>query len=349
MDVSVLICTYNSALRLPQTLSHLRQQRTARNLSWELVIVDFASSDGTLAVAREQWRDEQIPLICLTEHAAGKSPALATGLRAASGEAVCIVDDDNWVAEDYVATAYEIITKYPEVGVIGARGEAACEIEPPWWFDSLRYMYAVGPQAPSSGFVGSNCFSFWGAGCVLRRSAWDAIVNSGFRPIFNPSRSDGINFNPGFTGGEDPEMCLAIQLAGYRLWFEDRLRYKHWIPAARLTPEYIEKTAIGVNMASPILKLYQAKLRPAIGASYCKQKLMRSWGCHYAMAAAGMMIAVVAYNFRPSDIIERKRLSAYRGQLRGLWYWRKGYRAFVARIDALERAAALVRKGKAAI
>ena len=49
--ISVIICCYNSSLRLDETLKHLINQKT-HGFNWELIVVDNASTDNTEAYAR---------------------------------------------------------------------------------------------------------------------------------------------------------------------------------------------------------------------------------------------------------------------------------------------------------
>ena len=65
---------------------------------------------------------------------------------------------------------------------------------------------------------------------------------------------------PGFTGGEDPEMCFAILLAGYKLWYEPDLKYKHQIPSTRLTKKFIYDTTQNVQVVQPYLRLFMSYL-----------------------------------------------------------------------------------------
>lgn len=243
MDVSILICTYNSAKTLPQTLSYLSRQKVPETIEWEILIVDYASQDGTTALALQLWNNDAVPLRIYHESEAGKSPALETGFRNARGKVVCIVDDDNWVCEDYVRVAYETMDAHPDVGVIGAFGEAACEVSPPFWFEEFKTSYAVGAQGRERGYARQDRLWFWGAGSAIRRAAWLKLKEKGFKALLNPSRSDGIFFHDGFTGGEDPELCYAIQLVGYKLWYEPDLIYKHFIPAKDL-PLAFSKTHV---------------------------------------------------------------------------------------------------------
>lgn len=51
--VSIVICCYNSASRLPETLQHIAEQEVAANISWEVIVVDNASTDNTQEIAKK--------------------------------------------------------------------------------------------------------------------------------------------------------------------------------------------------------------------------------------------------------------------------------------------------------
>ncbi len=53
MDISVIVCCYNGVRRLRPTIEHLARQKCSATLSWELVFVDNASTDGSADFVRQ--------------------------------------------------------------------------------------------------------------------------------------------------------------------------------------------------------------------------------------------------------------------------------------------------------
>ena len=49
----MILCCYNSAKRLPLTLKHLAEQNVDSNIAWEVLIVDNASTDHTVALVND--------------------------------------------------------------------------------------------------------------------------------------------------------------------------------------------------------------------------------------------------------------------------------------------------------
>src|SRR5688500_17791752 len=94
--LSVVICCYNSAERLPQTLRHLAIQKYSPGLNWEVIIVDNNSLDATADVARKEWAQysTRVPLKVVTERDPGLSAARSKGVSSASFEFIVFCDDD---------------------------------------------------------------------------------------------------------------------------------------------------------------------------------------------------------------------------------------------------------------
>jgi glycosyltransferase involved in cell wall biosynthesis len=342
MDLSILICTHNSGNRIVDTLHHLQRQRGVEDISWEVLIVDYISSDGTTEIAKAVWSVESVPLICISEQRAGKTPALETGLKIARGDAICIIDDDNWADESYVITAHNTMKDHPEIGVIGAYGEAHCEIDPPEWFHKVPGTYAVGSQGSQQGYIdGNRNLSFWGAGSVIRREAWLKAKRNGFVPILNPTRGEGgVVFSKGFTAGEDGELCYAIQLVGFRLWYEPNLKYKHFIPKERLSTDFYNNAVAGCSAVMPLIRLYLAAVTPPSNLSKIRKILYENWVIHmlYIFARFAQSIGKIMIISHLNKAFEfNKTYNKYRSEIRGLWELRLSYKTLKLSISKISQ------------
>lgn len=234
--ISVVICCYNSAARLPETLKHLARQFLPDSILWEVIIVvDKASTDNTPVVAARVWQDEgaPAPLRLMEEARPGKSFALETGFAAARYGFLTIVDDDNWLHPYYLKRAFHLLHQHPDIGILGGKITASLEVEPPEWFQQFQLIYAVGAQGKVSGDITAYKPHVAGAGMVVRKSGYERLKQGGFHPMLTGGRRGNL------TPGEDVELCYALVLAGYRIWYDEELRLTHFMPSGRLTQNHL--------------------------------------------------------------------------------------------------------------
>jgi dolichol-phosphate mannosyltransferase len=91
-DVSVLLPAYNEAENLVELIPRIQTSLEALGGSWEIVVVDDGSTDGTRTVMAGL-RNANVRYIRLRRNA-GKSAALSVGLDAVDGERVVLMDAD---------------------------------------------------------------------------------------------------------------------------------------------------------------------------------------------------------------------------------------------------------------
>jgi glycosyltransferase involved in cell wall biosynthesis len=230
--ISILICAYNGKHKLHDTLAHIASlQLPSEVLGVELLLVDNHSQDGTAAFAVERWHELGNPfsLQVIHEPKPGKAHALTTGYNAATGDAIVLCDDDNWLQEDYLINVKTLFDAHPEIGLAGGYGNKALfhDDEKPEWFDIFSLYFLVGTHHPHARILAKGDYSVYGAGSVLRKTAWNRIYNSGFR--FQNSTYKGRAFS------EDVELSMAVAFSGYKLYFDDQLTFTHDLRWGRMT------------------------------------------------------------------------------------------------------------------
>ena len=303
--VSVVICCHNGSTRLGPTLAHLLRQDVPPDLAWEVVLVDNASTDDTERIARTLWPGETpVPMRVVTEPQLGLIYARLRGLSAARYEIVSFLDDDNWVAVDWVRRVAEIMAADPRVGACGGRTEAVTEMAPPPWFTDYAAWYAVGRQGESTGDITWRRGRLWGAGLTLRKQAWKDLVENGFSATLSGRSGKQM------SAGEDTEICYALRLAGWRLWYAEDLMLRHFIPAGRLTVDYLTRLRCGFGRQSIGIDPYRfyvsfdsSDIRSLFGKVWLRQllreiyiglfrdrSLWRSWTAGKRKALANRMI-----------------------------------------------------------
>ncbi|MEM9887482.1 MAG: glycosyltransferase [Bacteroidota bacterium] len=254
--VSVIICTYNGAKRLPSTLAHIAAQEVSDSIDWEVILIDNNSKDGSGLVARELWEKAalNVPFSLFVEPNAGLSHAKARGLKEAQKSYLIYVDDDNSISSNYVQEVFDIFEAYEDVAVCAGDGFLAVpeEFDLPTWWEKFQYAYAVGRQGEKKGY--SDRSFLWGASSAFRVSALKELYD--LHELYLTGR-----IGDKLTAGEDAELCMSLQLLGYRLFYSPKLRFEHHIPIDRMTREYLRKVQAGFGASSVILSIYSDLLK----------------------------------------------------------------------------------------
>jgi glycosyltransferase involved in cell wall biosynthesis len=249
---SVIICCYNSSQRLPKTIEHLAQQKT--DIDWEIIVVDNNSTDNTAEVAKSEWNKYNNPVSfrVVKEPVAGLSTARERGIKESKGKYIIFCDDDNWLAPDYVQNAYNIMENNQKIGALGGWGEAVADIDFPDWFQDVAGGYATGKQAEEDlADVTEKRKYVYGAGMILRKSALEKLEKVNFKTLLSDRKGSAL------SSGGDTELCYALILAGYRIFYSSSLKFMHYIPANRLTKEYVFRLYKGLGQCLIMLEAYQ--------------------------------------------------------------------------------------------
>jgi glycosyltransferase involved in cell wall biosynthesis len=245
VGISVIICCYNSATRLPETIRHLAMQQFTDNVPFEIIIVNNNSNDNTEEIANKELAKYNcaISFKVINEPNPGLSQARKTGIHSAKYCYSVFCDDDNWLNPDYLQVSFEIMESNSKIGMLGGQSTAVCEIDPPKWFESKKHGYAIGLQGQESGDVTTRGY-LWGAAIVLQTNVLTEMYNNGFISLLTDRNAKEL------SSGGDAEISAWFILAGYKLWYDSRLIFQHFIPKERLSEVYVRRLFEGFALAS---------------------------------------------------------------------------------------------------
>jgi glycosyltransferase involved in cell wall biosynthesis len=239
-SASIVVCTYNRAALLRETLTALQALDPPRACVVELIVVDNNSTDDTPDVIAEAVRGARIPLVALHEKRQGKSFALNTALVCARGDIVALLDDD--------------------------------VIPSPWWLQRIVENF----REREVTFVFGKVLPRWSSPTrpeLLTREAQDiwgplALIDYGDRPVDYRSadtrqrlpiganlaflrsvllevggwRTDLGKVNNTLISGEDHEIFMRLRRRGrYAGYYDPAVTVAHYVPGYRLTRRYFRK------------------------------------------------------------------------------------------------------------
>lgn len=251
LGVSIICCTFNGRLRLPATFKSITQLDYKNN--WEFILVDNDSNDGTSDYAEKFFNSTSIDLQILHCEKPGKNFALWMAFEAVKYRYILICDDDNELSPDYLSVGTVVLESNPKIGTLGGTGYLPKSIEKPEWFDRYQSTYAIGPQASKNGSL-PNGVGVYGAGCFIREAGIRKLLKSGFKLISQVSRGKTL------SGGEDIEICLALECLGYNSWYDNRLKFIHHLEKHRFELSYFYQLIASIAKSSPKIEAYKYHL-----------------------------------------------------------------------------------------
>ncbi len=257
LGVSVIICCYNSAKRLPETLRHLALQEIPSDIPWEIIVVNNASTDDTEEIAKQEWvkHSSSVPFKIVDQPEPGLSNARDKGFEVAAYEYCLFCDDDNWLQKDYVKLAFETMESNPMIGAAGGQGEpVVCKEKLTLWKNLNKIGYAVGAQHNASGDITLTKGQVYGAGAIFRRSFYYDIKRNGFISLLSDRKGKQL------SSGGDTELCLALVLKGYKIYYSENLKFKHYIPKERISAKYLHRMKKEKEHSRIPISLYRYKI-----------------------------------------------------------------------------------------
>ncbi|MPZ17098.1 MAG: glycosyltransferase [Luteitalea sp.] len=201
--VSVVVVTHNSADDIACCVSSLGSQTWSH---WELIVVDNASTDDTVARVQASWpqarlirRDENVG------YAAGNN----MGFRHARGDVLAVLNPDTRVAPGWLEPLVEALGRDPQVGLATPK---IALIDRPSLINTCGNAVTFagltvcrGLEAPVTAYTqAEDVAAVSGAAFVIRRDVLEAI--GGFNESF-------------FTYYEDTDLSLRARVAGWRCRF----------------------------------------------------------------------------------------------------------------------------------
>jgi glycosyltransferase involved in cell wall biosynthesis len=248
IGVSIVICTYNGVERLPATLESIRLLKT--QYPWEVIVVDNASVDNTYAFCKDLLEGSTLSFNLLKFETPGKMYAFWHGVAHSQFDYVLDCDDDNSLAENYIEMGISILSANSRIGALGGCGYPIVSDVLPDWFSAYSKSYAVGPQAKENGALKGDRMGLYGAGCFYKKETLLRLQNLGFQSALTCRKGDTL------SSGGDIELCMAIHMLGYEIWYSGDLKFGHVLPSSRLTWEYYLRMKAGTASTFPILHSY---------------------------------------------------------------------------------------------
>lgn len=296
--LSIIIPNWNGLQYLQVCFDALRNQNYPH---LEIILVDNASSDGSLDLVRREY--PEVKIIALDKNY-GFTGACNAGLHAATGEFLCLLNNDTEAAPGWARSVVAAF-KQPETGFVASKMRL---------FDKRDHLHTAGDTYSIDGQAGnrgawqkdigqfdrkSYVFSACGGSSAYRASMLDQI---------------GLLDDDFFFSLEDIDLGWRAQLAGYRCTYNpDAVVYHHLSATGggKTASFYDGRNAIYVLIKNYPTALFRKHWRKILGRqARLAWEAIRAWRGEAARARLrGMLTAIVHIPalLRKRSVIQKSR------------------------------------------
>lgn len=307
MDASIIVCTYNRAESLKDTLAALNRLEALPTRTWEVIVVDNNSRDQTRQVveaAQQTWPR----LRYVFESAQGLSHARNRGITEAAGGIILFTDDDVLPEQDWLESTLAGLEKFA-ADACGGYIAPIWETPPPDWLTERFYGFlAVRTDRTDDCIITDTTQTPFGANMAFRKGVFTQVGE------FDTSRGRKGKV---LASGEDSEMFERILAAGLKVAFLGGARVHHKVESFRLTKRYFRRWRMQTSRNLAISRGVPGARRICNVPLFLFPQFLRA----IARAIAGKVT-------QPSDEAFNREMVVchFMGTFEGLWHARQAER-----------------------
>ena len=236
--ISVILCTYNRAESLKDTLEALKKQAISSAHELEILVIDNNSRDRTKGVTESATGGSLFPIRYIFEANQGKSFALNRGIMESNGEYLLFTDDDIIPPTDWAETLANSFDRY-QADSVGGKVLPLWQGTPSGWLlspvlkqnvNGVLAMLDHGDEIRISD--GNNENFLYGCNIGFRKSIFNEFGN--YRTDLGP-------LGKKLFRGEDTEMMKRVLSAGKKVAYIPQASVFHKVETERMTLAYFRK------------------------------------------------------------------------------------------------------------
>lgn len=277
MQVSIIMPVFNGRTTLAKSLDSLLPQ-TAKFL--ELIIVDDASTDGSLEIIKNFASGKENWMLISNEHNLGLAKSYNKGIRTAQGELIVTMHQDIILEKDSLS---RLIAPFDDEKVVAA---GHTDIHPP----ELWKKYNFWQKCFFARFAKRNAPGINGQFDCFRKSALEKIG------LF-----DEIHFR---TAGEDGDMVAKLKKIGKIAASEARIIHLHKIDPNFSWKDIIRKQKQYSEAQGTLLALRRTKRLKNISKAFFREILLVSLLVPYLNILSLLLIIIYAFKYTGQVYLE---------------------------------------------
>lgn len=236
MDLSIIILSFNTKKLTQQCINSIL--RNTKSIKYEIIVIDNASSDGSVEDLRKFKERQNLRLIENAENL-GFARANNQGMRVAKGRYVLLLNSDTKISDNLLKELVNWMDKHPKVGI------SSCALKNkdgsmqgtggffpdlfrvfawmfflediPFWDRLIKPFHPIHSQSPfykgTKGFEKEKDLDWvTGAFFLIRKKVLDEV---------------GYLDEDYFMYTEDVDLCFRAKEAGWKIWYLPRVSITH--------------------------------------------------------------------------------------------------------------------------
>ncbi len=297
--VSIVITTHNRKEKLIRLIESIINSDFPKE-KMEIIVVDNASSDGTYDIIKTRY-----PFIKIIKLSSNILPSAARniGIRYSKGKYIFIIDDDNIVSSDTIATLVDTLEKNPMIGIVAPITYYYRDPNRIWCAGVRRNMITSVTRFIGNGVIDKGQFKeliespdFPNA-FMVRRAVIEKVGLFDYKlfPIYY----------------EEGDFAERVRRAGYKVVCNPRAKDWHDVP---LPEQEKDKLAL-YHLDTPIRVYYLARNRIIFHAKYSKKWEFLIFISIFNWIIMSYYIAIILMSKRPWNM----RLNLLKSYLVGVY------------------------------
>jgi glycosyltransferase involved in cell wall biosynthesis len=267
--LSIAVCTYNRANRLPHLIDVLRSKECP--VQSEIIVIDNNSTDDTQQVIRKLTDAGDVPLRYVKETRQGIVHARNRAIEfSRESKFLAFIDDDELPGPNWIKAAVDALDR-EGAGCVGGeiRVKLTCEKRPPWLEDDLLGFLGEKKYATEPFWITDRSTPVWSGNIAYRTSVF----------------ADGLRFDSrynrkgiGIGGGEDAIMFDSLLKRGVNIRYRPDMVVDHFVEEWKIKRRYFLKLHFiaGIKYGRYVTGEYE---RTVMGVPpFMFRQVLRQWG-----------------------------------------------------------------------
>ncbi|NOX17191.1 MAG: glycosyltransferase [Chlorobi bacterium] len=227
LDLSIIIVNYNVKEFLQNLIYSI--ERAVENISFEIIVIDNASSDGSIEMLKEKFPNVKL---FANEKNIGFGAANNVGFENAKGKYFLIINPDVIVKEDTFSKMIEFMENNKDAGMAGCKVlnpdgtlQLACRRSFPGPWTSFTKVTGLSKLFPKSRLFAKYNLTFLDENKTYEVDAISGSFMFMRREVYEKIGGFDTRF---FMYGEDLDLCFRAQQAGYKVFYYPETEIIHY-------------------------------------------------------------------------------------------------------------------------